>query len=83
MAFSCMYNTRSCCAILYADECYSYLICLTIAPVFISAAIYLCLTRIIGLYGSHLARFKPRTIAIAFMSSDFLSLVLQAIGGAM
>ncbi|KAK5123168.1 hypothetical protein LTR85_003366 [Meristemomyces frigidus] len=59
-----------------------YLICLTIAPVFISAAIYLCLTRIIVLYGTNLSRFAPRTIAICFMSSDFLSLVLQAAGGA-
>ena len=60
-----------------------YLITLTIAPVFIAAAIYLCLTRMIGLYGDHLSRFRPRTIAIAFMCSDFLSLVLQAIGGAL
>jgi hypothetical protein len=60
-----------------------YLITLTIAPVFISAAIYLCLTRMIGLYGAHLSRFKPRTIAVVFMTSDFLSLLLQAIGGAL
>ncbi|KAK5114903.1 hypothetical protein LTR62_002062 [Meristemomyces frigidus] len=59
-----------------------YLICLTIAPVFISAAIYLCLTRTIVLYGQTNSRFAPRTIAIAFMTSDFLSLILQAIGGA-
>ncbi|KAK4543649.1 hypothetical protein LTR36_005294 [Oleoguttula mirabilis] len=58
-----------------------YLICLTIAPVFIAAAIYLCLTRIIMLYGRSLSRFAPRTIAIAFMSADFLSLVLQSAGG--
>ena len=48
---------------------------------FITAAIYLCLTRIIVLYGQHLSRLAPRTIAIGFMTSDFLSLVLQAIGG--
>lgn len=58
-----------------------YLICATVAPVFISAAIYLCMTRMIGVYGDHLSRFRPRTIAIVFMTSDFLSLVLQAIGG--
>lgn len=34
------------------------------------------------LYGTNLSRFAPRTIAISFMSSDFLSLVLQAAGGA-
>lgn len=60
----------------------SYLIMLTIAPVFISAAIYLCLTRVIVLYGTHNSRFAPRTVAITFMTSDFLSLLLQAIGGA-
>ncbi|KJX93431.1 hypothetical protein TI39_contig4318g00003 [Zymoseptoria brevis] len=51
-----------------------YLIALTIAPVFITAAIYICLTRIIIMYGEHLSSFRPRTIAIAFMSSDFMSL---------
>lgn len=49
---------------------------------FISAAIYLCLARIINLYGSHNSRLNPRTIALAFMVSDFISLLLQAIGGA-
>lgn len=60
----------------------SYLICLTIAPVFISASIYLSIVRIISLYGQHLSYFKPRTIALLFMTSDFISLVLQAAGGA-
>nr|POE47736.1 sphingoid long-chain base transporter rsb1 [Quercus suber] len=64
------------------DSFLAYLITLTIAPVFLSAAIYLCLTRIIVVYGESLSRFKPRTIALVFMTSDFLSLVLQAIGGA-
>ncbi|EMC98486.1 hypothetical protein BAUCODRAFT_87156 [Baudoinia panamericana UAMH 10762] len=59
-----------------------YLITLTIAPVFISAAIYLCLTRTVVLYGQSNSRLSPRTIAIGFMTSDFLSLLLQAIGGA-
>ncbi|KAK4957554.1 phospholipid-translocating ATPase rsb1 [Elasticomyces elasticus] len=59
-----------------------YLITLTIAPVFISAAIYLCLTRIIVIYGQKCSRFMPGTVAVAFMTSDFLSLLLQAVGGA-
>lgn len=54
---------------------------MTIAPVFISAAIYLSLSRLVILYGEHLSHFKPRTIAIIFMTSDFTSLVLQAAGG--
>nr|QCC62997.1 hypothetical protein [Phoma sp.] len=59
-----------------------YLICLTIGPVFITASIYLSIARIITLYGRELSYFKPRTIAMAFMTSDFISLVLQAAGGA-
>nr|OQO16951.1 hypothetical protein B0A51_15321 [Rachicladosporium sp. CCFEE 5018] len=59
-----------------------YLITLTIAPVFLTAAIYLSLTRIIALYGTTLSRFRPATIACSFIASDFLSLVLQAAGGA-
>lgn len=42
----------------------------------------MCLTRIVVIYGEHLSRFQPRLIAICFMSSDFLSLILQAAGGA-
>lgn len=48
---------------------------------FLTAAIYLCLTRIIALYGSWASRFRPATIACTFIASDFLSLVLQAAGG--
>lgn len=59
-----------------------YLIALTFAPVFTCAAIYLCLARIIGIYGPHLCRLAPRFLALSFMVSDFLSLVLQAAGGA-
>ena len=59
-----------------------YLVCLTIAPAFLTAGIYLCLSRIIIVYGEHLARFKPRTYTIIFVCSDIFALVLQAIGGA-
>ena len=58
-----------------------YLICLTIAPAFLSAAIYLCLARIIVAYGQDNSRFKPRTYSIVFMVSDFVALVLQGAGG--
>lgn len=47
-----------------------------------TAAIYLCLSRIVVLYGEHLSFFRPRTLAVVFMTSDFLSLILQAAGGA-
>ncbi|MCJ1403836.1 hypothetical protein MMC11_007059 [Xylographa trunciseda] len=58
-----------------------YIICLTIAPVFLTAAIYLCLARIIIVYGKQYARFAPRTYTIIFICCDVFSLILQATGG--
>jgi hypothetical protein len=57
-------------------------ITLTIAPVFLTASIYLTLSRIFLIYAPSLSRLAPRTVALSFMTSDFLSLVLQAAGGA-
>ncbi|KAH7305205.1 RTA1 like protein-domain-containing protein [Stachybotrys elegans] len=59
-----------------------YIVCITIGPAFISAAIYLCLARLVVVYGEHLSRFRPRTIAITFMILDFVALLLQCAGGA-
>jgi hypothetical protein len=58
-----------------------YIIFLTIGPAFLSAAIYLCLARIIVVFGESNSRFKPRTYSIMFMISDFVALVLQGAGG--
>ncbi|MCJ1228076.1 hypothetical protein MMC12_004737 [Toensbergia leucococca] len=58
-----------------------YLICVTIAPALLTAAIYLCLARIVTVYGTHLSRFKPRTYTLIFCSCDLFSLVLQGLGG--
>lgn len=58
-----------------------YLIVLTIAPCFFTAAIYLTLTRLIVLHGPHLARFKPRIYTIVFITWDVISLALQGAGG--
>ncbi|KAH8816921.1 putative RTA1 domain protein [Xylogone sp. PMI_703] len=60
-----------------------YLITLTIAPVFYTAAIYITLSRIIVRYGTQYSRLTPKTISITFMTGDFISLVLQAAGGAL
>lgn len=59
-----------------------YLVCLTIAPAFLSASIYLCLSRIVVAYGEGLSRFKPGTYTIMFICFDFIALLLQAAGGA-
>ncbi|KAL9002827.1 MAG: hypothetical protein Q9188_004270 [Gyalolechia gomerana] len=66
-----------------SDPFLMYLILLTIAPCFLTAAIYLSLSRIILIYGEPLARFRPRTYTIIFICCDVFSLVLQAIGGAL
>ncbi|KAM0415693.1 hypothetical protein ACHAPT_013365 [Fusarium lateritium] len=58
-----------------------YIVTLTIGPAFFSAAIYLCLARIITVYGEGFSRFSPRTYTITFMISDFIALVFQAAGG--
>jgi hypothetical protein len=64
------------------DNFLIYLVTLTIAPAFLSAAIYLCLARIVVVYGEERSRIRPRTYTILFCSCDFLALLLQAIGGA-
>jgi hypothetical protein len=58
------------------------LVTLTIAPAFLAASIYLCLARIVVISGTEISRFSPRTYTITFISCDFISLLLQAAGGA-
>lgn len=60
-----------------------YIVCLTISPAFLSAAIYLTLGRIVVAYGESISRFKPRTYTLIFCGCDLFSLVLQAAGGGM
>jgi hypothetical protein len=56
---------------------------LTIARAFISAGIYICLSRIIVHYAPTLSKFKPVWYAIGFYCSDLASLILQGAGGAL
>ncbi|KAK9350213.1 RTA1 like protein-domain-containing protein [Lipomyces doorenjongii] len=58
-----------------------YMICLTTGPAFLSAAVYLCLSRIVVVYGENLSRFKPRTYTFVFIACDVISLGLQGAGG--
>ncbi|KAJ0422982.1 RTA1 like protein-domain-containing protein [Aspergillus carlsbadensis] len=64
------------------DAFLEYLVSLTIAPAFLTAAIYLTLSRIVVCYGEKISYFKPRTYTITFITFDFIALLLQAIGGA-
>ena len=58
-----------------------YLISLTIGPVFIAAAIYLCLGRIVVAYGAKISRIKPRSYTVFFMGCDAIALSIQTVGG--
>lgn len=44
-----------------------YLITLTLGPVFIAAAIYLCLGRIVTVYGEGMSRIRARSYTVIFM----------------
>ncbi|KAF4448069.1 RTA-like protein [Fusarium austroafricanum] len=68
---------------LGGDGFLTYIVTITIGPAFFSASIYLCLARIIAVYGQRYSRFSPRTYTITFMLFDFVALVLQAAGGSM
>jgi len=63
------------------NEFIIYIVCLTIAPAFLSAGIYLCLGRIVVVFGESISRFRPRTYTLIFCFCDFFSLVLQGAGG--
>lgn len=59
------------------------LVPLTIAPALLTAGIYLCLSRLIVVVGANHSRIKPKMYTYIFIGCDLLSLILQAIGGAM
>ncbi|MCJ1372122.1 hypothetical protein MMC20_003343 [Loxospora ochrophaea] len=57
------------------------IICLTIAPAFLAAGFYLCLSRIVNTFGPANSRISPRSYPLIFIPCDILSLMLQAAGG--
>ncbi|KAG9856601.1 RTA1-domain-containing protein, partial [Aureobasidium melanogenum] len=59
------------------------IVCITIAPVFMTAAIYVTLYRSILQLSPSSASFKPALYYQIFIPCDIISLVLQAVGGAM
>ncbi|KAH8658016.1 RTA1 like protein-domain-containing protein [Xylariales sp. PMI_506] len=58
------------------------IICITTAPVFFCAAIYVTLSRTINHLDESLSRFKPKLLYWFFIPCDIASLALQAGGGA-
>ena len=57
------------------------IICLTIAPAFLAAGVYLCLSRIVSTFGAENSRIRPLSYPRIFIPCDVASLVLQALGG--
>jgi len=55
--------------------------CLIFAPAFIAAGIYLTLKHIVLAFGQERSRIKARYYTIGFITCDFISLMLQAVGG--
>ncbi|KAF4997801.1 hypothetical protein FGRMN_3595 [Fusarium graminum] len=59
------------------------IICITVAPVFFSAAIYVLLSQVINFVDPNISRFPPKYFYWIFIPSDIISLILQAVGGAL
>ncbi len=55
--------------------------CLTIAPAFIAAGLYLTLSRTVTTFGPENSRIKPHSYSRIFIPCDVISLLLQAAGG--
>ncbi|KAH6986729.1 RTA1 like protein-domain-containing protein [Ilyonectria destructans] len=59
------------------------IICITQAPVFYCAAIYVTLGHIINNYSPSLARFSPKLLVWVFVPCDIISLTCQGVGGSL
>ena len=57
--------------------------CLTFAPAFLAAGIYFNLSRIVVVFGTQNSRIPPQWYPRIFITCDVISLILQAVGGAM
>ncbi|KAF2836508.1 putative RTA1 domain protein [Patellaria atrata CBS 101060] len=58
------------------------IICLTVAPAFLSAGVYLTLKHIAIVMGAQFSRIRPKWYTWIFMSCDIISILIQATGGA-
>ncbi|KAM0562070.1 hypothetical protein ACHAPJ_002514 [Fusarium lateritium] len=59
------------------------IVCLTVAPVFYTASIYVTLSKTINYFSPEFSRFKPQLFYWIFIPFDIVCLILQAAGGAM
>ncbi|KAE9987582.1 hypothetical protein EG328_002223 [Venturia inaequalis] len=58
------------------------IICLIVAPSLLAAAIYLTLKHLVLHFGSRYPRLAPKWYTWIFIGCDFISIVVQALGGA-
>ena len=56
---------------------------LIIAPTFFAAALYVLLGRLVDVIGRETSLVRPRVYTVVFCTCDVVSLVVQAVGGAM
>jgi hypothetical protein len=56
------------------------IICLTIAPAFIAAGLYLNLKHMVIVFGPHLSLLKPALYTYIFIGCDIFSIALQSVG---
>lgn len=57
------------------------LVCLIIGPVFMTAGLYYLLAKYIQIHGTQYSPLRPMGYAAVFITSDVISLVIQAAGG--
>ncbi|KAI0476535.1 RTA1 like protein-domain-containing protein [Xylariaceae sp. FL0804] len=57
--------------------------CLTFAPAFLSAGIYLCLGRVVDVFGAYNSRIPPGWYTRIFIPCDAICILAQAVGGTM
>ncbi|KUI54341.1 Sphingoid long-chain base transporter RSB1 [Cytospora mali] len=58
-------------------------VCISTAPVFFCAAIYVLLAQTVTVFGPQLSRFNPKLFYWVFIICDIISLALQGAGGAL
>ncbi|KAK8121819.1 RTA1 like protein-domain-containing protein [Apiospora sp. TS-2023a] len=73
-SYACPYN---------ANAYLMQIVTLIIAPVFVTGALYVLLGMFIELAGRGSSVLSPRMYAVVFLTCDVVSLVIQAVGGAM
>lgn len=56
---------------------------IVVAPVLFAAAIYICLSRVVALGGSHSSPLSPKIIFVVFLSFDIVTIAIQIAGASL